>query len=654
MRRLRRKRLVTAAVAASGVALLVVGSAASSADAAAKPRLMRGTATGWAHKAHDLGKESTGRNIDFGVVVGMRDKAGADQKLRDLSTPGSASYGKWLSTAQFKQRYAPSAADVSSVRHWLSSNGFRVDKTFGSGMYVKASGTVAQADKVFGVSLHDYEYKGRTLSGTTQDISLPAGAPAVIQGVTGLDGTQYLKTKGAAKLPGPPPGARYGVQPCSGYDGQKTATDKPEAYGTHEPYVICGYTPHQYQSAYGVQNLIDSGVDGRGTTVAITDAYAAPTIFEDTQKYSDVYGLPRFGENQFSQVLPNHFDRAKYCGAQGWYGEETLDVQAVHTMAPGAKVSYVAGADCGSGLDDAWAQTIENHAADVITNSWGYGGESLSASLIQFYDQYAMMAALTGITDNFSTGDAGDEVAASGSKQVDMPASDPYVSGIGGTSVGIDSSGAYGWEHGWQNAYSQLSDDGKSWTPAPPGDYSSGGGGGTSQLWPQPFYQAGKVPTSMSEYFGSTPMRTIPDISMPGDPNTGFVVGETQQFPDGTYWDTYRIGGTSLSSPLMAGVVALANQYSGHPLGFTNPLYYQMLGNSAVHDVTHPASPIGRVRTDYTNFVDSSGGFTYQLQTVDVQSTTIHSLPGYDDETGVGSPNGLAFMQFAKQASTSG
>jgi subtilase family serine protease len=651
VRRLRRSRLVTAAVAASGVALLMVGAAASSADAATKPRLIRGTATTWAHKAHDLGKLSTGRRIDFGVVVGMRDHAGADQKLRAISTPGSASYGKWLSTKQFERQFAPSASDVSSVRQWLTSNGFRVDRTFGSGMYVKASGTVAQANRVFGVSLHDYRYKGKTLSGMTHDLSLPAGAPAVIKGVTGLDGTQYLKTMGA-KLPGPPPGARYGVQPCSKYDGEKTATDKPEAYGAHEPYVICGYTPHQYQSAYGVKDLIGKGVDGSGLTVAITDAYAAPTILEDTQKYSKVYGLPQFRKGQFSQVLPNHFGRIKACGGSGWYGEETLDVQAVHAMAPGAKVVYVGGSDCGSGLDDAWAQTIENHRADVITNSWSYGGEGLPASLVQFYDQYGLMAALTGITDNFSTGDSGDEVAATGSKQVDMPASDPYMSAIGGTSVGIDSSGGRAWEHGWQNAYSQLQDG--AWTPAPPGDYNSGGGGGTSQLWPQPFYQVGKVPTSISEYFGPTPMRAVPDVSMPGDPNTGFVVGETQAFPDGTYWDTYRIGGTSLSSPLMAGVVAVASQYAGHPLGFTNPLYYQMLGKSAVHDVTHPASPIGRVRTDYANFLDSSQGYLFRLQTVDVQSTTIHSSSGYDDETGVGSPNGLAFVQFAKQAGTTG
>lgn len=268
--------------------------------------------------------------------------------------------------------------------------------------------------------------------------------------------------------------------------------------------------------------------------------------------------------------------------------------------------------------------------------------------MLKFYDQYALMAALTGITNNFSTGDAGDEVASTGKKQVSMPASSPYVSAVGGTSVGIDANGGRRGEHGWQNAYAQLKDG--AWTPAPPGEYSSGGGGGTSQVYGQPFYQKGKVPARISKYFSSTPHRTIPDISMPGDPNTGFVVGETQEFPDGTYWDMYRIGGTSLSAPLLAGVVAVADEYAGHSLGFTNPLYYQMQGKAAVADIRKPASPIPMVRTDYVNSLDDSAGYKYQLQTVDVQSTTVHTLPGYDDETGVGVPNGAAFVRFAKHA----
>ncbi|HEX3490382.1 MAG TPA: serine protease, partial [Streptosporangiaceae bacterium] len=115
-------------------------------------------------------------------------------------------------------------------------------------------------------------------------------------------------------------------------------------------------------------------------------------------------------------------------------------------------------------------------------------------------------------------------------------------------------------------------------------------------------------------------------------------------FPDGTYWDQYRIGGTSLSSPLVAGMVAVADQFTHKSLGFINPLYYKLLDTPALHDITAPTSPQAQVRTNYTNSVDASGGLSYELQTIDVQQTTLHDTPGYDDETGVGTPDGPAFF----------
>jgi subtilase family serine protease len=214
---------------------------------------------------------------------------------------------------------------------------------------------------------------------------------------------------------------------------------------------------------------------------------------------------------------------------------------------------------------------------------------------------------------------------------------------VGGTSVQIGSKGQWLGEYGWQSDYSTLTNG--TWSPTPPGTYSSGGGGGTSQLFEQPFYQAGKVPASVSEYYGSTPMRAVPDISAAGDPNTGFEVGETQAFPDGTYWAQYRIGGTSLSSPLIAGIVAVADQYTHRSLGFINPLYYDLIGTSAVHDIKAPSSPVAQVRTDYANLLDSSEGYLYKLETIDVQSSTLHDASGYDDETGIGTPDGPSFFR---------
>jgi subtilase family serine protease len=647
-------RRTVLAVVASGATVLGLAAAAAPASASGPQRhYLSGSTPRWLSKAHSVGTTSSSEQVSFGVLLGLRDEAGAVATLKAISDPSSASYGQWLSNQTFDQRYAPAKASVTAVQSWLHAQGFQVTQTLPSGQYVEASGTAAQVEKTFGSQLKNYSYQGKTVRANSSELSLPTATPAAVTGavagIVGIDQGTALKQP-ADTLPGPPPGARYGVQPCSAYYGQKTATDKPPAYGKHQPYTVCGYVPQQYQSAYGETSLLRSGVTGKGVTVAITDAYAAPTIYADAQKYNQVHNQPAFTPGEFKQITPgaNGYDDESDCGPQGWYGEETLDVEAVHAMAPGAKIVYVGAADCESGLDNAWASSIDNHVANVITNSWTSGTDDLTllgSSYVQFYEQYSLEAALTGITVNFSSGDSGDHTSGGtdlASKSVEFPADLPYVTGVGGTSVQVGSKGQWLGEYGWQTAYSQLTNG--AWTPTPPGTYSSGGGGGTSVLFKQPFYQAGKVPASISQYYGSTPMRAVPDISAAGDPNTGFEVGETQVFPDGTYWDQYRIGGTSLSSPLIAGVVAVADQYAHRSLGFINPLYYKLLGTSAVHDIKAPSSPVAQVRTNYANNLDASTGYSFELGTIDVQSSTLHDTKGYDDETGVGTPDGPAFF----------
>ena len=648
-----RTRPVLVAVVATAALAGLTGLAAPASAAPAKHVLMN-SGPHWLAKAKKLGAPASATRVSFGILLNLRDAAGAAAQVKAVSDPSSASYGKFLTNKQFNATYAPKAADVKAVQGWLRSQGFAVTSTLPSGMYVKATGTTAQVEKSFSTSLAKFSYQGKTVQTNTTNLSLPAGTSAevvgAVNGVVGLDQASSLK-KPADTEPGPGAGFRTGVQPCSAYFGQKLATDKPAVAGKSQPYAVCGYGPSQLQGAYGVSSQIAKGVTGKGVTVAITDAYASPTILKDSQTYSQLHGQPLLKKNQFQQITPspNGYANTDLCGASGWYGEETLDVEAVHAMAPGAKIVYVGGSDCATGLDDAWAATIDNHYSDIITNSWSQGVDDvadLGQSYIDFYTQYSTEAALTGITINFSTGDNGDATAGGtnlAAKTVGFPADLPLVSGIGGTSVEINQQNQWKAEYGWQNAYSKLTSTG--WS-AP--TYSSGGTGGTSQLFAQPWYQRGVVSDTISKANGTTdPMRALPDISMPGDPNTGMQVGQTQEFPDGTYYDQYRIGGTSLSSPLMAGVLAVAEQAAHKKFGFANPLYYAMNGTNAVHDIVAPtaASPVYQVRTDFVNGLDSTAGLKFQLQTIDTQTSTLHSLKGYDDETGVGTPNGSAFFK---------
>lgn len=182
------------------------------------------------------------------------------------------------------------------------------------------------------------------------------------------------------------------------------------------------------------------------------------------------------------------------------------------------------------------------------------------------------------------------------------------------------------------------------WDPEPPGDFQYGGGGGTSRIIPEPAWQVGVVPAAISGYWGGR-NRAVPDVSLDGDSNSGFEVGLTQTDPNtgDNLYSEYRIGGTSLSCPLLAGIMALADQLAGTPHGFSAPALYGLYGTAAYRDVIAPATTVAMVRVDYVNGIDSSDGKLTSLRTAG-QVGTLSSVEGYDDSTGLGSPNGQAFL----------
>ena len=163
-----------------------------------------------------------------------------------------------------------------------------------------------------------------------------------------------------------------------------------------------------------------------------------------------------------------------------------------------------------------------------------------------------------------------------------------------------------------------------------------GGGGGVSQIFAEPSYQVGVVPQNVFAAQGRTG-RAVPDVSALADPNTGYLIGQTQQFPNGTYYAEYRIGGTSLSCPILAGIMALADQAKGAPHGFANPALYRLNGTAAVHDVVSPRQTVAAVRYDYYNGFDTSHGSRYTLRTMN-QTESLKTAPGWDDVTGIGTP----------------
>lgn len=641
--------MLTAAIAAG--TLTTAGSATAAAPrrvpvANAQPDLAGATA---------LGAADGRQQVEVTVHLRLRNQAALQAAVRAVSDPRSASYGRFLTPAQFRARYAPTAATVAATRTLLTGAGLKVTEVPDNGAFVSASGTAAQAAAAFGTTLRSYRVDGRTLRAAAAPVTVPDALAPQVVAVSGLASISTLmRPRTAFDNPAaPPPDAFVNAPPCSTYYGQKPATDVPPVYGKVQPYAPCGYTPPQLQGAYGLKPLIANRFDGRGVTVAITDAYAAPTIVQDAATYARRHGQAPLRAGQFTQVLPGQpfrygFDdtvNGDLCGEQGWYGEETLDVEAVHAVAPGANITYVASRSCDNGdFARTLNKVVDRHLADIVTNSWGGTDESNgSPQLDQAYQQVFLQAALQGIGMYFSSGDAGDgSTDNNGVPTVQAPANSPLVTAVGGTALAVSKAGTRIFETGWETGRSVLTNG--TWDPAPPGTFRGAAGGGTSRVFSEPWYQQGVVPGSLAKRYSPQGGRVVPDVGALADPNTGMLIGETQTFPDGsTRYSEFRLGGTSLASPLFAGIMAIADQVAGRPHGFANPALYAAAGSAGYYD-PRPKPGTAVIRNDFANGVDATDGIITSARTLDARLDTLRTRVGYDDLTGLGTPNGTAFV----------
>ena len=617
-----------------------------------------GTHPKWANQSRRIAAAPATSLVSVRVYLAGQDPEGLAAFATAVSTPGSALYGQFLSPEEVTARFGPSGGAISAVRAWLTGAGLTVSAVDDQiGGYVEASGSIQAATEAFGVTFATFTGPDNTaVRAPEQEASVPANLAASVLTVGGLD-TASHHMKPAGKLP--PPGSNYWIAgPCSTFYGEVIAYNEPYAFGQPQPWTNCGYTPRQIRGAY---HVAESGMTGKGQTVAIVDAYASPTMLNDANQYATVTGDQPFRPGQYTEYLSSTWKEVgpNGCDAQGWYGEESLDVESVHGQAPDANVVFVGTQSCeDADLLAGLTLIVQQHLASIVSNSWGepYDG----ATLVPAYNAVFLAGAAEGIGFFFSSGDSGyeDPTEDSGSDQlqVDFPDSSPYVTAVGGTSLAIGPANNYEWETSWGTLLDPLATNGRSWEYAPPGkypDYYDGSsGGGVSTVFAQPSYQAGVVPKRLATALpngtkSTTPMRVVPDVSALADPSTGFLVGETALQPDGvTYaFSLSRIGGTSVACPTFAGIEADAQQAARHVLGFANPAIYQRYGTEAYHDVTdHPlgAGYLAEVRNNYTDPSTKTGPLLTYLRTLGIDGEGAAALPaleGYDDSTGVGSPN---------------
>jgi subtilase family serine protease len=601
--------------------------------------------------------------VQISLLLKGRNSAELTKFVSAVSDPSSSSYRHFLTRAEYAERFAPSATELAAARSWLRKSGFTIDTTSTNGTLVTAHATSALVGKVFDTTFGLFKVAGRLLRAPLSQPELPAALRPLVSNVMGLAQTPAVSN---ASTPAP---AFVNARPCSKYYGQKIATKLPKYQGVHQPYAICGYTIGQVRSAYGVNKVASKG---KGATVGIVDAFASPTIASDLATWSHRHGVPAITSGQLTQVvLPGISGLPEVSPAglpiidpQGWAGEESLDVEAVHGIAPAANIVYYSalnglGLNLGPfeiGLEPlivAEAEAVEADRVDIISNSWGGASESPTPGDDAIFNVITNEAAAEGITIDFSSGDSGDQIAASGKRAADFPATSTGVTAVGGTTLEVGKNGKRISESYWGTQKAPLT---KGKWDLKDKVYSAGAGGGVSTVYAEPSWQKGIVPASETTYGGlKTPGRVEPDVSMVADSTTGILIGQTQHFADGSNkYSEYRIGGTSVSCPLFSGLLALAVSTGGHHrLGLVTPTLYRKSRTAAGRErlfydpkaiaKVHGLSMLANVRPDYTATDNPSSKVLYSLRMLSNLST-LHALRGYDDSTGLGTPRAAALV----------
>jgi subtilase family serine protease len=350
------------------------------------------------------------------------------------------------------------------------------------------------------------------------------------------------------------------------------------------------YSPAQIRKAYGFDQLT---ADGTGRTIVIVDAFQSPTIQQDLSLFDSTFGLPA---GNLNIIAPDGLTPFDYNDPNmvGWSGEITLDVEWAHAVAPGATLDLVlAKSNNDADILSATKYAVDNNLGDVISQSFGEGEACMDPALVAAQHQLFQQATAKGITLLASSGDQGSaQPTCDGTgfyKAASTPASDPYVTAVGGTRLVADSAGNYQSETTW-NEFST---------------FGAAGGGGFSTIYGTPAYQ---------QRLG-LPSRGVPDVSY----NAAIIGGVLAVYSVPLRQPAFfRFGGTSAGSPQWAGLVADADQMAGGRIGFLNNRIYgwatsSTLANRLFHDITTGDNSYGAI-----------SGFS---------ATT-----GWDAATGVGSP----------------
>lgn len=579
------------------------------------------------------GRTPTGRlpqqqALTLTFTVQPRNLAGLEHFVAQVATPHAAGYHQFLTPASFARTFGPEPATVQRVLAFAQEAGLHVTRQMSGGMFIDATGTVQQIESAFHTRLDTYlDSQGRTFFANDSNLTLPAAVAPAIVGVTGLDNAtmrQHMTTLPRA--------------------GKAIRVTKPHTAGCPVATGQNTLVPSQIATAYG----FPTNLNGSGQDLALVefDGY----LLSDIGVYASCFAP----NATVSSVVANRLvDLATALTPGAGAIEDELDIEVALGMAPGlSKIHVYEAPNTNQGLIDMLAAIANDDADGTVSDSWGSCESDTGFALAASEEMAFLQMAAQGQGVYVAAGDSGayDCLNDAGSDpyfhgrtiSADDPASDPYVTSVGGTTLTVNAStSAYMGETAWND----------STLPSP---YLAASDGGFSQFWAAPSWQinakATTTPGGISDPAGA---RALPDVSADADPQTGYAeyctAGAECALAPASWFD---IGGTSAAAPLWASLAVLANQKAGGRIGLLTPALYSLYG--ADTSATKTVAGIALGGTTYYDYTQQENGASVSSGTIvfnDITSgnNTFPSAqgftPGSSSQTGYDAVSGLGSMQ---------
>jgi len=475
-------------------------------------------------------------SVPITFTLPLRNRAELEELVQRIHDPADQEYyGKYLTSEEFNERFAPTQEDYNKVIAYAKSLGLAVSSTHPNRTLLNVTGQTRLIERAFRLRIQQYQApSGRKFHAPNIDPQVPTTIASVISGIVGLDNHAVWRAFNKQRQ-----------IPESFQAADRSSLTSPSGPGG-------GYSPSDLLTAY---NLKGVPANGSGQSIALFElaSYQA----SDINEYAKYFGLP--AANLHNILVDGG-------SGSGIDGEVTLDIELALALAPESQIYVYEGPNSNQGVLDTYNRIATDNIAKQVSTSWGMCENLESAQYLQAESAIFLQMAAHGQTIYAAAGDSGayDEYPNNTNLVVDDPASQPYVVGVGGTKLTVNSgTGIYGSETVWNDGLG-----------------NGAGGGGVSTVWPIPSWQA-----NVSSLYSKT-HRNVPDVSLNADPNTGYSIYYNGQ------WTIF--GGTSCAAPLWAAFTACVNQElaaNQKPvLGFANPALYALAAGSTYavdfHDIT--------------------------------------------------------------------